>query len=359
MSILVVLIILAAVYCCAGVLLTKYGLRGLHCTRSFSRQTAYAGEEAELVEVVRNDRPMLVPWLRMESNISPNIRLGTQDNLTASDFRHYASLFTLMPFQQVKRRHRVRFLRRGSYDLGNATLTIGDVLGIFQKSTEQQMHVPVLVFPRLLNEEELPLPLSLLLGEITSRRQLLTDPFMMRGIRPYQMGDPVRNIHWPATARMGETQVRQFDHTTRLKLMIILNVQRTNDQWGSRLMEYEEDEIEYGISIAATLCVKLLRSGLPVGFAANMPIDESDNSIVLLPDAGAAREEVLLTSLARLKILRTLSFPYFLKTLKNLSDLDILVLSCYDSEDVRLGIEELRSQNNRVSLHILGKGGAA
>lgn len=358
---LVILLVLVVLYCAMGLLLTKFGLKGLQCARSFSRQTAFVGEEGELVEVVRNDRPMLIPWLRTESSVSPYIRLGRQDNLNISEARHYSSLFTLMPYQQVRRRHRVHFLHRGEYDLGNATLTVGDLFGLFQAHREQSMHVPVLVFPRLLTEEEMPLPLSLLLGEATSRRQLLTDPFLVRGIRAYQVGDPVRDIHWPATARMGQAQVRQFDHTTQMKLMVILNGQRTEEQWGAKLMEYEEDEIEYGISLAATLCIWALRNGLMAGFAANLPIGKDGDSTVLLPENGPAREEQMLTTFARMSILRTQSFKYFLSTLSDLTDMDIIVLSCYDSEELQLGLSKFRSQNNRVMLHVLEsqQGGAA
>lgn len=359
MSVIVILAVLAAVYSILGLLLVKFGLRGLRCTRAFSRPAVFEGEEGEMIEVVRNDRPMLIPWLRVESHISPHIRLGRQENLNVSGSRYYCSLFTMLPYQQVKRRHRVKFLHRGAYDLGNASLSVGDVLGFFQHSREQKMHVPVLVFPRLLDERELPRPLSLLLGEVVSRRQLLTDPFLVRGIRDYHPGDPVRDIHWPASARMGTTQVRVFDYTARMKLLVILNVQRKEAQWGDHLMEYEEGEIEYGISVAATMCVRALRSGLCAGFAANMPFCEDaeagfgTKSVVMLPDASPAREEELLAAFARLTVLRTLAFPLFLDTLTDVTDMDVLVLSCYDSPEVQQGLEKLRRQGNQVTLHIL------
>ena len=331
----------------------KFGLRGLQCTRAFSRVAVFEGDEGEMIEVVRNDRPMLVPWLRVESHISPHIRLGSQDNLDVSGSRYYCSLFTLLPYQQVKRRHKVRFLHRGVYDLGSASLSVGDVLGFFQQTREQQMHVPVTVFPRLLPDSELPQPLSLLLGETVSRRQLLTDPFLVRGIREYLPGDPVRDIHWPATARMGTAQVRVFDHTARMKLLVILNVQRKDTQWGDFLMEYEEGEIEYGISVAATMCVNALRNGLSAGFATNMPFGEEKESVVMLPAGGAAREEELLAAFARLSVVRTLAFPLFLDTLTDVTDMDVLVLSCYDSPDVQAGLDKLRRQGNQVTLHLL------
>ena len=353
MSVVVILVVVSLVYAAMGMLLTKFGLRGLQCTRAFSRVAVFEGDEGEMIEIVRNDRPMFIPWLRVESHISPHLRLGRQENLDVSGSRYYCSLFTMLPYQQVKRRHRVKFLHRGEYDLGNASLSVGDVLGMFQANREQQMHVPVMVFPRLLTEDELPQPLSLLLGETLSKRPLLTDPFLVRGIRDYIPGDPVRDIHWPATARMGSTQVRVFDHTARMKLMVILNGQRKDAQWGDYLMEYEEGEIEYGISVAATMCVNALRSGLCAGFAANMPFGEGKESVVMMPDANPAREEELLTAFARLTVVRTLAFPLFLDTLTDVTDMDVLVLSCYDSPDVQSGLEKLRRQGNQVTLHIL------
>src|SRR5699024_3200561 len=39
-------------------LLSRFGLRALRYTRSFSRKAAFAGETVELVEVLRNEKPL-------------------------------------------------------------------------------------------------------------------------------------------------------------------------------------------------------------------------------------------------------------------------------------------------------------
>ena len=69
MSVIIILAVLAIVYSIMGVLLVKFGLRGLQCTRAFSRAAVFEGDEGEMIEIVRNDRPMFVPWLRVESHI--------------------------------------------------------------------------------------------------------------------------------------------------------------------------------------------------------------------------------------------------------------------------------------------------
>jgi len=315
MNALIVLLVLLALHGLLSMLIRHVGLRHLTCTRSFSKPAYFEGDEGELIEIVRNDRAVIIPWLRVESGFSPHIRFGRQENLHVSDTAHTCSLFTLMPYQQIRRRHRVAFLRRGAYNLGSASLTVGDLLGLFEAHREQEMDVPVLVYPRLLDSSAMPQPLTRMMNETISRRQLLEDPFLFRGIRPYQAGDPVRDIHWSATARTGEAQLRLHDPSALCRLLVVLNMERTDAQWGERLMDYEQEEIEHEISMAATLCMQALDRGLCAGFAANMPIGESAQSAFVAPQGGAPAREALLGAMARLRLVRTLRFPTFLSQL--------------------------------------------
>ena len=57
-------------------LILKKSIKSLSCTRTLSCDAAFEGEEGELIEVVRNDRPIVIPWLMVESDMSPNIQLG-------------------------------------------------------------------------------------------------------------------------------------------------------------------------------------------------------------------------------------------------------------------------------------------
>lgn len=334
----------------------RWGLKKLSCSRRFSCDAVFEGETGEIIEVVRNDRPFLIPWLRVESRISPYLRLGRQDNLQVSGEMYYCSFFTMMPYQQILRRHRVAFLRRGAYDLGNAALTTGDIFGLCRFSRNQDLSAPVLVYPRILEPEDLPLPVSLVLGELVRRHQLLSDPFLVRGIRAYQPGDPVRDIHWPATARTGETQVRVHDQSARAKLLVVLNVQPQDLQWTPYISENHGEVLEKGIRLAASMCLFALRSGLSAGFASNMPQGDTEGSIVLLPEPGAAREEILLSAFARAKLRCEERFPALLERLTDWKGMDIVILSAYDSDSIREGMEKLRQAGNQVHFHLLEGG---
>ena len=353
MSIIIIFIVVLFALCTIWGWTVRYGLKHMTCTRTFSNPTFFVGDEGELIEVVRNEKACILPWMRAESRISPYIRLGRQDNLHVSGEMYYCSLFTVMPHQQIRRRHKVRFLHRGYYDLGSVSLTAGDMLGLTKAHKVIDLSVPVLVYPRLLDPENLPVPLSRTLGEIVRQRQLLQDPFLIRGIRPYQPGDPVRDIHWPATARTGEVHVRVHDYTARTRLLVVLNMQSEELQWRDQLSDKDTEVVEYAISLVATLCVQTLQSGLAVGFATNMPMAGSKESTVMLPADGTSREEDILSNLARLNIVRTQHFPTLLESLTAYSGLDILVLSRYDSDSIQAAIAQLRRSGNEVALHLL------
>jgi len=357
MSVLNFLLVLAALYLLWS-LTIKLGLKKLSCSRSFSRSRVFEGEAGELVEVVRNDTYYLIPWLRVETCISPHLQLGRQDNLQVSGEMYYCSFFTLMPHQQIRRRHRVTFLHRGAYDLGNAALTSGDVLGLFEFMSSQKLSTPVLVYPRLLDERELPLPISRTLGELVRRQQLLRDPFLVRGIRAYQPGDPVRDIHWPATARTGDVQVLVHDYSARSRLLVVLNVQYQDVQLNSYIPDTQSEPIEEGIRLAASICIHALRSGMSAGLASNMPLGDGQEPTLVLPAEGTAQEEVILSNCARLNLYCAQRFPTFLDSLSGETGLDVLVLSRYDSESIQNAMQKLRGNGNQVMFHLL-EGGEA
>lgn len=330
------------------------GLRGVRYTRHFSRTTAFEGEEVELVEVLRNERPVFIPWLRAESRLSPFLRFGQEENLAISGERYHKSVFTLRPYQQITRRHRVRLTRRGVYDVGHVSLTFGDLFGVCDSATTLHTPAEIVVYPRLLGEEEIPLPVSRLQGEWMVRRHMLADPFLVNGIRPYQPGDQRRDIHWPATARMGALQVKTHDYTADTRLLVVINGQLTEGQWGD-LMDYEQPMIERAIALAATVCVQALRGGVAAGFAANMPLDTDKAPALLLPEGGCAREEELLGAMAHLRILRVRSFNTFLEDLAFLRHTDVLLLSAYASPAMEERMAHLRALGNTVTLQLIGR----
>ncbi|MBQ2785240.1 MAG: hypothetical protein IJF02_01885 [Oscillospiraceae bacterium] len=71
-----------------------------------------------------------------------------------------------MAYQQICPCNHVKFSHRRSYDLGNAALTIEDLLNIKQFWRKQRTSTKVLVHLRLLDKEDILFLVSLVLGEL-------------------------------------------------------------------------------------------------------------------------------------------------------------------------------------------------
>jgi uncharacterized protein (DUF58 family) len=74
----------------------------------------------------------------------------------------------------------------------------------------------------------------------------------LRGIRPYTAGDPVRIVHWPATARWGEVMVKELEDLATQELILVVDLRS------------DPDGTEAAACYAAGLAGAGLRAGLPV-----------------------------------------------------------------------------------------------
>lgn len=353
--ILLVALVLAGLQ---ALVLGRFALNGLSYERHFSQTSAYEGETVELVEVLKNRKLLPVPWLRVESRISPHLRFQNAQGgeREINEDQYHKSVFALGPFSQVVRRHRVVCLKRGYYDVGSLAMTAGDLFAAHVSSRQMRVACALTVYPRLLPEDDPSLPSARWQGELTVRRYILPDPFLVGGIREYRAGDGLRDIHWAATARTGQLQVKVHDFSADPKLLVVLNVQASEDQWGE-LMDYEQPPIEQGIRIAATTCLRALAGGVEAGFAANASLVGAEGRCVrLAPARASGQAEGLLTALARLRIHREVSFPTFLEELKGLTGADILILSMYDSPLLEERREQLRRMGNNVVMRLLERG---
>jgi uncharacterized protein (DUF58 family) len=76
----------------------------------------------------------------------------------------------------------------------------------------------------------------------------------LRGVRAYAAGDPIRIVHWPATARWGEVMVKELEDPSAVELMIVVDLRG------------QPDRTEAAASVAAGLA----RAGLNAGLAVSL-----------------------------------------------------------------------------------------
>lgn len=335
-----------------------FNLKYLSYRRYLDKKHVHEGEKVFLIEEIRNTKILPVPWLRAESRISQYLRFGRQHTAEReiNAEQYHKSVFFVAPFRQIVRRHEITCLRRGYYDIGSVALTAGDMFCMSNKTEQYKYDCPLEVWPRLLSDSELGTPSTRWQGEMAVRRYIMPDPFLVANIRDYMQGDPMRDIHWKASARTGTLQVKVRDYTADPKVFIILNVQTKENQWGE-LMDYEQETIEQGIRIAASLCARAIGFGSEAGFSSNACYygEKGSGHTVFVP-AGRSTDqfEQLMSAMSRMLIHFEVSFQTYLDNLE-LSGADILILSAYRSEGIERRMQEMRLMGNSVDMIVLEK----
>jgi uncharacterized protein (DUF58 family) len=348
MSIQWVIFITIVVALLQGVVFRRWGLKRIKYFRYFNVPAVFEGQEVEMVEVISNEKLLPVPWLRVESKISANLKFQRQFNLDIQHQQFHKSLFSLMPYTRIVRWHRIKCLKRGCYYLNSVAMTCGDLFGFQDASREFQLSAQLLVYPKLIRVEDIPLPSHSWQGDVTVKRWIVDDPFMISGVRDYAYGHPLNRINWKATARTGKIKVNTLDFTANPRLMVYLNIDISEDMWDAVT---EPERIERGISYAASIAQHVISRGIEVGFASNgYLIDRPGEPVRIMPRCSSQHLVTIYEYLAKLVIARSVTFFTFLEQdlAKGVTGMDFLIITSYVSTRMESQIKKLKEYGNAV-----------
>lgn len=329
----------------------KVSFRHLNYERKISKDAVFEGEAVDLMEIISNHKLTPIPWLRVESKMSPWLRFRSQENLEILDDRFHRSVFYLRPYSKITRRYNVKCIRRGYYDLSITTLTAGDLFGLNSTSQEAHSDAKLFVYPSLLGEDQLPDEALRWQGDVSVKRWIFPDPILINGIRGYQLGDSRKDIHWKASARSGSLQVKTHDYTVFPRLLLVYNIDPEDNFWG-QLSAKQMEEMEYGIRTVATLCNWAIINNMEVGLYSNGKISYAEGvSISIEPACNSSHINRILETLAGLEFKQ---FESIYRTMERLvenetSDTDILVFSTFWNESLENRCDALRRKGNSVT----------
>lgn len=336
-----------------GTIYKRIGLSRLTYSRYFSTRAVYEGEEVEMVERIANFKLLPLPWVRLESSIHAHLHFRHQANLDISSgqiYQNHKSLFSLMSYTQITRRHTIRCRKRGWYFLNSAAITYGDLLGMQSKTTDIKLSAELLVYPQPYPIENIPLPSHSWQGDITVKRWIVEDPFMISGIRDYRSGDPLHHINWKATARSGHLQVHKREYTADHRLLLLLNFEVTEKMWDAVT---EPELIEKGISYAASISQYAISHGVETGFGCNgYTIDKPREPVKVSAMNGTDHLTAIFETMAKLVIARSIPFDTFLEqeVEAGTSNADILLITPFVSDKMQQQIKRLKERGNAVEI---------
>ncbi len=222
-----------AMYVLLGILwLSRYFTRSwmeqLVARRICAGEVFEIGERLAVTVEIENTSRLTIPWLMIEDSVPYEAMAQRPFRIEVEGGR--LELTRLGPGEVTTLEYEVAFRQRGYYQLGPVLLETGDVFGLhrrFRVATEPHF---ALVLPKVLPLQGYNLASRRPMGEIRVVHRLFEDPTRLAGVRPWQEGDPMRRIHWRATARTGEIHSRLYEHSRVAGATLLLDFHTHNFQ---------------------------------------------------------------------------------------------------------------------------------
>lgn len=254
---------------------TRRSIAALTYRRDYEPR-AFLGEDINVTLTVKNSGKLPLLWTFLREAIPSGLSIRTS----------IAEVTSFLPNETHTLAYTLHCRRRGYYPLGPLIINSGDLFGLENTQVRSRGLQYLTVYPEIKSIEQLGLPSKSPFGSLRTKQRLFEDPARVGGIRPYQAGDSIRNIHWKTTAATGELQVKKYDPAMTLETVIILNLDANDYQY--QLME---SSTERGIVVAASIANYLIGLRQEAGFLTNGidPFPDASSE----PDAGKTRQDWL------------------------------------------------------------------
>lgn len=224
--------VVAAALLAGAALLVSLSRLELEVGRSVHPTRVHVGSSSRVEVTVRNVRNLRTPLLRLHDAVS-----GTRgaDLLVAPLDRG----------ERTVAAYRLPTDRRGLVRIGPLQVVVGDPFGLTQVSTQAAPQVEVTVYPHV--DQVSPLPYTTGQDPLAGARQpnsLGRTGEDFYALRPYVVGDDLRRIHWPSSARHDELLVRQNELPWQGRTTVLLDVRKA---------AHSGDSLEVAVSAAASV----------------------------------------------------------------------------------------------------------
>ncbi|MFQ6029552.1 MAG: DUF58 domain-containing protein [Dehalococcoidia bacterium] len=335
----------------------QFAFREVSHQRTLTRQRAFIGDSFEYTVSLSNEKILPLIWVDIHDVFPNELDLpGASLRGTGVEVsREHRITTSLLPYQRVSWKYNLRCRARGYHRIGPVRLRSGDIFGF----TAAEMRFPevdhILVYPRIVDLNQLILPSEHPLGESRGRRPLHHDPSRFLGQRDYLPTDPMKHIDWKATARRSALQTKVFEPVMSLNVLIALNATTGEFAWqGTNRRLFER-----AVTTAASVASYCSQSGYSFGLISNavavysgkwlrVPLGSADTQLDLTLESLAMAGPYAVTTLADVLRDQRDSMP---------PGTTIAVVTSIVTRQLANEISEIKSRGYRVVVMFSGDGG--
>jgi uncharacterized protein (DUF58 family) len=334
----------------AVVLLTRLWTRHvagkLELERVFEERALH-GETLRIVLRLHNRGILPIPWLRLHDRLP--VALQTAANLDR--------VVSLGPGETLEVAYDTACRQRGWYELGPASVELGDVLGVNLVRRDLPTARRLIVYPRVLPINRLGLPSRTPFGDVRTHQPLYEDPARVSGVRDYVPGDSLRKIHWRTSAATGRLQVKKLEPAQTLQTVVALDLSPSGYDRGSTYYA-----TELAIVVAASLLSHLSTLRQEIGLLSNGydPAAAGAEGLSVETRKGRGHLTRLLDALARVEAVEAAEIAHLLpNAMGRLAwGSTIVIVTGRESPELIAALTRLRRAGFALSLVLIAQGSA-
>jgi uncharacterized protein (DUF58 family) len=241
----------------------RLALVGVETQLTMTPDRLIAGEPLVATVTIINRKPLPLPWLDLRLVLPEGIETPEPTPGVARGWVNAG--FAPRGHERLVLRFPLVVTQRGAYAVGPVRLRGGDWLGFTVSERTDKPVVQVVAYPAPLAVRDRQLPSLRPLAELAVRRGLLPDPLRFRGVREHRSGDPRKEIHWKASARLRELQTKLYEPATSLDAVFLVNVASYEQYW----IQADPEAVELVVSGAADMVRIAANAGRQIGLVTN------------------------------------------------------------------------------------------
>jgi hypothetical protein len=260
MAILVIVVVLVVCFLLYSKVYRNHTFEGIDYDCYFEDTEVYVGESITFIEEVTNSKYMPVTWLKAELTTSKYLNFSEKCSSVTYKSRFVSSCYAIEGNKSVKREWKLTSSKRGVFSIDGVVLNTCDIFGNNEVSKPVEgISTRVVVLPLEVDTPKLDVSINGIVGDVETQRNLLTDPFAMRGVREYTGHERLNRIHWKASAKQSQLMAIEEGYTAEVNVVVYLYLQEN----------CEETLAEKSLSTACTVAVRLSEKNIPTRLDTN------------------------------------------------------------------------------------------
>ncbi len=220
------------------------------------------GSSFDVSVALTNHSRLPIVWLLVEDLLPRSAILHEPSTLGVVGKR--IGVMLLWPQQTRHIAYSLQCNRRGYFQIGPTVLETGDLMGLYRRYRVGTQPIYLTVLPEVITLAGYDIGSRRPIGEIRMRANVMDDPTRLRGIRQWQPGDPMRSVHWAATARTGTLHSKVYEPSSIIGATLVLDLHES-----TMPREHEPVRSDLAVTAAASIAATLHDAGEPFGLLTN------------------------------------------------------------------------------------------